>query len=220
MPLRIRNRRHNRERGKDMYNLGQVGFLQPWGYLSYASGRQLDICGRCFGEMREDKRLKQPLYLQWFPKTRDGATRSRAMAGRAGGHSPLPGEKLVVHKYTKYEGCVRVFLSFSQGQLQSLHSGTVGLRMSTCGSSHSSFYTSDLLETAHVSQHVLQALPLGHMSLPLSWRRLLRVGVSICLSLKYSITGLPDSSAQSSYNASKNFSLMKKVSAKITLFQC
>ena len=38
-----------------MYNLGQVGFLQPWGYLSYTSGRQLDIWGRCFGEMREDK---------------------------------------------------------------------------------------------------------------------------------------------------------------------
>lgn len=38
---------------------------------------------------------------------------SYAMAGKAGGHCFILGEKLVIHKYAKYEVCVKSFLSFS-----------------------------------------------------------------------------------------------------------
>lgn len=77
---------------KDTQSLGQVGFLQTWGYLSYASGRQLKIWGWCSGEMTEE-RLKQPRHLKYIPQIlccmlTSEISVSLAMAGRAGGHNP------------------------------------------------------------------------------------------------------------------------------------
>lgn len=105
---------------------------------------------------------------------------SYAVARKAGGHCLIPGETLVIHKHAKCEGCVKAFLSFSPFPSVPTQRGSQGPQEEDLQlTSHfCSSHISDLFETAHESQHMLQAQPLGPKSLPPPFE----LGVSICFS--------------------------------------
>lgn len=111
-----------------------------------------------------------PTDKRWCYLLTSEISASYAMAGKAGGHCLILGEKLVIHKYAKCEGCMKAFLSFSlfpsvPTQWGSQRSQEEDLQLISLCSSH----ISDLFETAHESQHVLQAQSLGPKSLPPSF---------------------------------------------------
>ena len=54
-----------------------------------------------------------PTDKRWCYMLTSEISASYAMSGKAGGHCLILGEKLVIHKYAKCEVCVKAFLSFS-----------------------------------------------------------------------------------------------------------
>lgn len=144
--------------------------------------------------MTEDETLEQPPHIQWFPQIRDGATRTKQdlcqlyYGRRSGGDTVLPQEKN--WSFTN--------LQSMKGTLNPYTGGSpIDPRKSTAAhlQTHShSFYSSDVLETTSMSQHVLQTQPLGPMSLPPSWRTAPLSWALLCPLIEVFNRSLPESS--------------------------